>query len=66
MTNILESSMDQGMQRAKNLKEKPKYMLFSVFTVLVFKYAGGWIGVLTWFFINFVVDYLLMTHEGEI
>ena len=63
---VLNSSFNQGMKRAENLKEKPKYMLFSVLTVLVYEYAFGWIGVLTWFFINFIIDAILMYREGEI
>lgn len=67
MTNILQSSMKKGINNAENLKEKPKYMLFSVFTVLVYEFSGfGWMAVLTWFFVNFIADYFLMKYEGEI
>lgn len=66
MTNVIKSSMDMGMQKAENLEEKPKYMIFSVLTILVYEYAYGWIGVVTWFFLNVVVDYVLMKRAGEI
>ena len=65
MKNILKSSMSQGMERSENLKEKPKYMLFALLTVVMYIYFG-WSGVLGWFVLNIVVDYVLMKKDGEI
>ena len=65
MRTVLTSSMDQGMERSESLKEKPKYMLFALLTVVIYIYFG-WIGVLGWFVLNIVVDYVLMKKDGEI
>ena len=65
MKTVLTSSMDQGMEISENLKEKPKYMLFALLTVVMYIYFG-WIGVLGWFVLNVVVDYVLMKKDGEI
>ena len=53
------------MQRSENLKEKPKYMLFALLTVVLYIYFG-WSGVLAWFVLNVIVDYVLMKKDGEI
>ena len=65
MKTVLNSSMDQGMDISENLKEKPKYMLFALLTVVMYIYFG-WSGVLGWFVLNVVVDYVLMKKDGEI
>ena len=65
MKTVVKSSIDQGMERSENLKEKPKYMLFALLTVVAYIYLG-WIGVLGWFVGNVVLDYVLMKKDGEI
>ena len=65
MRTVLKSSVDQGMDISENLKEKPKYMLFALLTVVAY-ISLGWSGVLGWFVLNIVVDYVLMKKDGEI
>lgn len=54
-----------GMEKADQLKEKPKYMLFGLLTVLAY-IVYGWVGVGAWFILNIVVDYIIMKYEGEL
>ena len=63
--DTIEISFNQGMEKSNQLKEKPLYMLFGLLTVGSYIYYG-WIGVIAWFVLNIVIDFVLMKKEGEI
>jgi len=63
--DVVEVSFDQGMEKADQLKEKPLYMMFGLLTVGSY-ILYGWVGVLGWFVLNIVLDFVLMKKDGEI